>query len=197
MKTSILGAALAAALLAPGFAHAAADEGGLHGVVGMNLTGRGGDFATVYYTNGETYTLRAGQLFHLYGGLEYRLPDSGFALQANVGYHFDQAGGDNGDLRFSRVPVELIGLYKVAPSWRLGLGLRDATDARLHSSGATAMGDYRFKASVGEILQLEYLVSPSLGLDMRYVHEIYRLDGGGPGTSINGSHFGLGLAGYF
>ena len=39
----------------------------------------------------------------------------------------------------------------------------------------------------------EWLITPSMGLQLRYVHEKYKLDG----TTIDGSHGGLGFNYYF
>jgi hypothetical protein len=196
--TKILSCAvLGAALLAPAFAHAASDDSGLHPVVGVFLTGGGSKTVTVQYTNGDDYTMRAGQLFQLYGGVEYRVPDSGVAVQVNVGYHFDSAGGSNGDVRFTRYPVEAIALYQLAPQWRLGVGVRDATSAKLHGSGAANGIDANFNASLGAIVQAEWLPTPRWGVQLRYVHETYKLKDSTEDLRISGNHVGLGTAYYF
>jgi hypothetical protein len=197
MRKILSCAALGAALLAPAFAHAASDDSGLHPVVGVFLTGGGSKTVTVQYTNGDDYTMRAGQLFQLYGGVEYRVPDSGVAVQVNVGYHFDSAGGSNGDVRFTRYPVEAIALYQLAPQWRLGVGVRDATSAKLHGSGAANGIDANFNASLGAIVQAEWLPTPRWGVQLRYVHETYKLKDSTEDLRISGNHVGLGTAYYF
>ena len=57
----------------------------------------------------------------------------------------------------------------------------------------TDIGDYDFKSSLGGLVMGEWLVTPHMGLQLRYVHETFRLDG----ISYDGSHGGVGFNYYF
>ena len=196
MKQIIAVAALAAAALAPTLAHAGLDSGNpIHPLIGIALTGGGDKLSSVEFSNGGSKDITAGGLVHLYGGAEYHEKGSPIGFQATIGYHFDNTSADNGSQRFERFPIEAIALYDVAPKFRLGIGARYAMSAKFTSSGAGQIGDgdYNFKSQLGGLLMGEWLITPSMGLQLRYVHETYKLNG----FSIDGSHGGLGFNYYF
>ena len=200
MKQLFALATLAVSALVPTLAHAGLDsDNPVHPLVGLALTGGGDTLSHVDYTNGTSQDISAGGLVQFYGGVEYHEKGSPFGVQATLGYHVDDTHARNGDQRFDRFPLELIALYNVAPKFRLGAGLRYAMDAKLHTSGAGQLdngsggGDFNFKSQLGEILMGEWLITPSMGLQLRYVHETYKLDG----VSFDGSHGGLGFNYYF
>jgi hypothetical protein len=194
MKQIIALAALAASALAPTLAHAGLDSGNpVHPLVGIAITGGGDKLSTVDYTNGDSQDITAGGLVQLYGGVEFHQPGSPFAVQATFGYHVDSTHARNGNQQFSRWPIEAIALFNVAPKFRLGVGARYASSPKFTSDGAGHVGNADLKAQVGGILMGEWLFLPSMGVQLRYVHETYKLDG----ISIDGSHGGLGFNYYF
>ena len=205
MKQLIALATLAVSALAPTLAHAGLDsDNPVHPLVGIAITGGGDKLSTVDYTNGTSQDITAGGLVQLYGGVEFHQKDSPFGVQATFGYHVDSTHARNGEQKFSRWPIEVIGLYNVAPKFRLGLGLRYASSPKFTSDGAGYIGNADFKAQLGEILMGEWLITPSMGLQLRYVHENYKIGGycdntGAcvSGTTIDGSHGGLGFNYYF
>ena len=188
-------AILATAIAAPGLAQAAADDSGsgFRPLLGFQLTTGGDNLAKAEFTDGSSTTIRAGALVNVYGGAEYRFNGAPFAVQGSIGYHFHNASADNGSIRFERFPIELVGLWSPAQEFRLGLGLRYAAGARLVSSGAADIGSFDFKSSIAPLAMAEWLVTPSNGLQLRYVHETFKLNG----ISFDGSHVGLGYNYYF
>ena len=194
MKHITLVAALAAATLAPTLAQAAMDTSNpVHPLLGIALTGGGDKIASVEFQNGGSRDITAGGLVQVWGGVEYREQDSPFAVQGTIGYHFDNTSADNGSQRFERFPIELIALYSVTPHARVGVGARYAMSAKFKSSGAGDVGDFNFKSQLAPLLMGEWLITPSWGVQVRYVHETYKLNG----VSIDGSHGGVGLNYYF
>jgi hypothetical protein len=193
MKFASLCTALAVAALAPSFAHAAADDSGFHPLVGTAITYGGDDLATVEFESGGSRTIKAGNLVQIHAGAEYRVPNSPLSFEATIGYHFDNVSAENGSLRFDRFPIEAILLWAPEAHWRLGVGARYAMSARLSSSGASDIGNYDIKAQVGALLMGEWRITPSHGVQIRYVHETYKLNG----VSIDGSHAGVGYNYYF
>ena len=112
------------------------------------------------------------------------------------------AGLDNGNQRFSRWPLEAIALYSVAPQFRLGIGARYASSAKFTSDGAGYVGNADFSSRLGAVFMGEWLITPSMGLQLRYVNEKYKVDGidnnGDPvRATIDGSHGGIGFNYYF
>ena len=203
MKQLFATAALAAATLVPTLAHAGLDsDNPIHPLVGLALTGGGDKLASVEYDHGGSRDITAGGLVYVYGGVEYHQKGSPFGFQATVGYHFDNTSASNGDQRFQRWPIEAIALFNVAPKFRVGVGARYATSAKVTSDGAGYVGNADFKSQLGGVVLGEWLITPSMGLQLRYVSEKYKVkvnDGEGDVTeqNIDGSHGGIGFNYYF
>ena len=194
MKQIIALAALSAAAIVPTLAHAGLDTANpVHPLIGIAITGGGDKLSSVQFSNGGSRDITAGGLVQIWGGVEYHEQGSPFAFQGIFGYHFDNTSADNGSQRFERFPLELIALYSFDPKFRLGIGARYATSAKFRSSGAGNVGDFNFKSQLAPMLMGEWLINPSVGLQLRYVHETYKING----VSIDGSHGGVGVNYYF
>ena len=112
----------------------------------------GTDLATVYYTDGSSANVRAGQGLLLGLGGHYRpTKRSPWDVSLMAGYKFDRAGGDNGGVTFERVPVELIGSYQWENGIRLGAGPVYHTDVKLNGGGF--ISDIKYKSSFGGEVQ--------------------------------------------
>jgi len=196
MRSFKLATALAATALASGQAFAAADDNGnsFHPLVGVALTVGGDSLARVQFEGGDTRDVKAGNRVALWGGVEYRMPASQLAVQGTFGYHFDNTSASNGNIRFERFPIEASLLWSANAQWRLGGGLRYASNARLVSDGATDIGNHDFQSELAPLVMIEWLPAPKAGgIQLRYVHETYKING----VSIDGSHVGLGYNYYF
>ena len=204
MKPIIAPLALAAAALVPTLAHADLDsDNPIHPLIGVAVTDGGDKLSTVEYSNGYSKDITAGGLVQIYGGLEYHEKGSPIGFQGTIGYHFDNTSASNGNQRFQRWPIEGIVLFNVAPQFRLGAGLRYAAAAKFTSDGAGYVGNADFNSRLGAILMGEWLITPSMGLQLRYVNEKYKVKGvASDGTTpidatIDGSHGGIGFNYYF
>lgn len=190
MKSTLRSAAVLA-LAALGSLPALANDG-LRLMIGTAITGGGETLSTVIFTDGSSEKIKSGGLLHLFGGLEYRI--GSFTLQANVGYHVDDtSAASNGSVKFSRMPVELLGFWHVADDWRIGGGFRKAGSAKLSGSGAAAsVGRSTFSSKGGLVLQGETFFGSgqTISAYLRYVTEDYELRG----LSVSGNHVGLGVA---
>jgi hypothetical protein len=163
--------------------------------LGAGLTFGGETLATTYYDNGDSQDVTTGGLVDLRAGIEYRLTNSPVALQMAVAYHVGNTTAKNGSLKFSRFPVELVGMYDFGNQWRVGFGIRQATGAKVSASGdAVYQAGYgastSFKADTGALIQLEYRVSPQVGIQARYVKESYTVQDY-THQAIDGSHGGV------
>lgn len=195
--TKLAVAALALALVsisAQAQTDAPASEKKVRFLVGAGLTFGGDKLASAEYTDGSSQELHGGGLIALYAGVEYAVNPS-VSLQANIGYHVDQASADNGELRFERYPLELMAYYKVSDKWRAGAGVRIVNSPRFASSGAGDMGDFNFKNTSGAVIEAEYMASPRIGYKMRYVNEKYTPKAAP--VKVDGSHFGVMANFYF
>ena len=163
--------------------------------LGAGLAFGGKTLATAYYNNGDSQDVTTGGLVDLRAGIEYRLTNSPVALQMAVAYHVGNTTAKNGSLKFSRFPVELVGMYDFGNQWRVGFGIRQATGAKVSASGdAVYQAGYgastSFKADTGALIQLEYRVSPQVGIQARYVKESYTVQDY-THQAIDGSHGGV------
>ncbi|XYJ08242.1 hypothetical protein ACSUZJ_12545 [Telluria sp. B2] len=163
-------------------------------VLGAGLTFGGDKIATAYYEDGDEIDLRAGDMVAVQAGIDYRVSPE-FSLKATVGYHVDDASARNGDMRFQRVPFELLGYYHVTEKVRVGGGLRYVTGAEFRSSGAGDIGDYKFKNTTSAVAELEYMATPSIGVTLRYVNDEYEEKR--YGGKLKGDHVGAFANFYF
>lgn len=163
--------------------------------LGLGLTFGGEDLATAYYTSGSSQTVTTGGLLDLRMGLEYRLNGQPIAIQGVVAYHVDNATATNGDLRFARIPVELIAMYDLGSQWRVGVGMRKATGAKVTASGSATSAGFgsstNFKSNLGFLVTAEYMVTPQVGLQARYVNESYTIQFPSSQPKVDASHAGI------
>jgi hypothetical protein len=179
--------AVLATLAAAGGAHA--QYGGVRGILGMGLTTGGDTLASIQYTDGSTDDIRAGGLVHVYGGLEVRLTPQ-VTMQGTIGYQVDETSSNsNGSLRFSRYPVELLAHVQISPNVRVGGGVRFVNDAKVSGGGVLSGVEIDYASTTGGVIEGEYLVTPSIGLKLRFVGEKYTPSAGGP--SADGNHVGF------
>jgi opacity protein-like surface antigen len=189
---------LAAAALTFGAAmsaHAADVGSGFRFLVGAGLTFGGDTLITVPFTDGSHEDVKAGGIVHLYGGGEFRLGDQ-VALQATIGYHVnDTSAASNGSVRFTRIPVDLLAVYQLNDTIRLGVGAQFVSGAELKGSGVASNINAKFDSTTGVILEGEYLFSPKIGAKLRYVSEKFTPQN--TSTKIDGNQIGLMLNYYF
>jgi len=166
-----------------------AQQGGVRGILGIGLTTGGDTLASIQYTDGSTADIRAGGLVHFYGGLEVRLAPQ-LTMQGTVGYQVDDTGSySNGSLRFTRYPFEWLAHVQISPNVRVGGGLRFVTDAKVSGSGVLSGIEIDYGSTTGGVIEGEYLVTPNIGLKLRFVGEKYTPSAGGP--SADGNHVGF------
>ena len=83
----------------------------------------GGDnIAEVFYTNGTTQNIKAGQGVTLGAGAHYQPAASLFDFTATVGYKFVRTAASNANLGIDRVVVKLTGSYTLPNNFWLAAG---------------------------------------------------------------------------
>lgn len=182
-----LGAAQAQVVTAP------AAQGPARFLVGMGVSAGGDELASAHYTNGDDVNIHAGGVVYFSAGVDYRIAPQ-FSLQGTVNYHVDRANARNGDIKFERFPIELIGYYHPNPAWRIGGGVRYTTSPKLSGSGVASGMDVSFDNTTSAVIEAEYFLGPKLGVKLRYVNETFKSRGYG---DVDGSHVGLSANYYF
>jgi hypothetical protein len=162
-------------------------------LLGMGLSGGGDELASAHYTNGDNVNIHAGGLVYFTAGVDYHFTPA-FSLQGTVNYHVDRANAKNGDVKFERFPVELIGYYQPNPAWRVGGGVRYTSSPKLTGSGVASGMDISFDNTTSAVVEAEYFTSPKVGIKLRYVNETFKARGY---NDVDGSHIGLSANFYF
>lgn len=159
---------------------------------GIGVSGGGDKLVSGQYDDGSTVDIRAGGLVYLSAGIDYRLLPA-FSLQGTINYHVDDASAWNGDLRFERFPIELIGYYQPHPAFRIGGGVRYTVSPKLSSNGKAPEANASYANTTSAVAEAEYFVEPTCGIKLRYVHETFKARG----REIDGSHVGISANFYF
>jgi len=163
-------------------------------VIGAGVTKGGDHLATAVYDDGTEIKIRGGDGIVLLAGLDYRI-DPRFSVQGTLAYHADRANAHNADLRFERVPVELLGYYHVHAKVRAGGGLRYVTSTALIDRVPGGYGDFHFKDTTSPVAEIEFLYSPRIGFKLRYVNDKFKEERSG--APVKGDHVGLLVNAYF
>lgn len=184
-----------ASLLAMTAAHAQQTTAApLRFMVGAGLSVGGDNLATVEYTDGHSEDLKAGGVLYLTAGADYRISED-FSLQGTINYHVNNSTGDNGDIRFQRFPVELIGYYHINPQWRVGAGVRYTSKPKVSSSGVLDGMDFEFDNTTSGLVEAEYFYNAKFGVKVRYVNETFKKSG--YRGEVSGKHVGISANYYF
>ena len=140
------------------------------------LSGGGDTLARVQFADGSSESIRAGGLIHLAAGVVLQAPQSPLALQATIGWQADSVNASNGDITFTRYPIELLGFWHGAPGWRFGGGMRLVNGAELESDVNGFRDTVTYKDTVGLVLEAGVKVFPGGWLNLRYTAEDYEPD---------------------
>jgi hypothetical protein len=116
----------------------------------------GGDkIADIYFTNGETQSVRAGQGISLAAGGQLQIPGAEkWLLRSTVGFKYVTTAADNAHIRLTRVPIVVSGSYMATQKLRFGAGLSMHTGIRFKTDGLG--DDYKFKGANGPIFEISY-----------------------------------------
>jgi len=162
-------------------------------LAGLGISAGGDDLATAQYTNGHSQDIKAGSGVYFTVGADYRLNQQ-FSVQGTFNFHVDDSTASNGNIKFQRFPIEVLGYYHLNNDWRIGGGLRYVMDPKLSSSGVASGIDAKFDNTTSAVAEVEYFWTPQIGMKMRYVKETFK----GQGLrDVKANHFGISGNYYF
>jgi hypothetical protein len=152
----------------------------------------GGDkLAGATFTNGSSDSIKAGELLYFGGGISILADSKEIETELTISYKFDQINASNGDIKFTRYPLDALVFYRF-PKFRLGGGLTYHLNPKLSSSGAGAgAGNAKFDDSLGLVLQADYLITQKLSVGGRYTSVKYKVGGASFDGSAVGVTFGM------
>jgi hypothetical protein len=184
----------------PTYAQNIATKPGAHLVLIAGITFGGDTIATAKYTDGTSKNVTGGGLAQFGLGMSYQFENTPLALLLSANYHYHTAAASNGDITFSRVPVELLAYYTGVERCRFGAGVRvvNSPEATVTINGSSQKET--FDNTTGAVAEFGYKMAPSTWLNLRYVSEKYQgntYTSSGGTTSLkgttpkDGSHFGV------
>jgi hypothetical protein len=153
-------------------------------VLGAAVELGGDDLVRVFYRNGDTQTIRAGQGGTVGGGIHYRPVALPIDFAATVGYKFVRTAANNTDLGVNRVVIELTGTVPVGNHFWVTAGPVWHTSTKLDGDGF--IPSVNFDDAVGGMVGFGWR-----WVGVRYTNIKYR----GPFTgSVDASSGGISLA---
>jgi hypothetical protein len=135
-------------------------------LLGVGVSGGGDKLASGQYEDGSTADIRAGGLLYLTAGIDYHIVPE-LSLQGTINYHVDDASAWNGDFRFERFPIELIGYYQPNPVFRVGGGVRYTVSPKLSSNGNAPEANASYANTTSAVVEAEYFLEPDCGIKLQ------------------------------
>jgi len=142
----------------------------------------GDEVAEVTFTDGGTQKMYAGQGGSIAFGVLLRpRQDSPLDFRATLGYKFVTTAGDNASITLTRIPMELIATYRVAPDWTVGGGVARHTGIQFNGDGFAP--DFSFDDAMGPTIEVAWRGVALSYTAMSYTDEV--------GNDYNASAIGL------
>ncbi len=135
-----------------GYSHSYAQE--LNGYSGAKFLVEGGiefggdELLKVFFDNGNDQTMYAGQGGYLAVGGEFNFKSiPAFMIRGTVGYKYVTTAANNANIRLTRIPINLVGYYKINEDFRIGAG--PTTHQLIRFKGDGFVPDADFTSGLG------------------------------------------------
>lgn len=124
-------------------------------LVGGALSMGGDRVAEVYFTNGGSQSVKAGQGISVAVGGEFQIPKvEKLLLRATVGYKYVTTAADNAHIRLTRVPLDFTANWMLMDRLRIGAGI--AMHRAIQLKADEIGQDIRFKGASGPTFEVAY-----------------------------------------
>jgi len=151
----------------------------------------GGDtLVTVEFTDGSRQSIKANELLSLGGGVSIVNDAGDIEAELSLSYKFAVVTASNGDVTFSRFPLDAMVFYRL-PELRLGGGLTYHLGPELKGSGVVSGLNVSFDDALGLLLQADYRITPKINLGIRYTSLDYKLHVGGASATARSNGVGV------
>jgi hypothetical protein len=172
---------------------------------------KGGDvlFSSSEINSGGYQHVYAGNFMQVGAGAMWTSPTLPISVGLSLNYHTDDTTWESAHATFKRWPIEAIGyLLSEDRKWRMGLGARYVTGARLvHSFPNLTIdckaGYVKFDETLSPVAEVGWGLTKSVWANFRVVKETYKVkdrgcegtfaDYWGFGDKVNGSHIGANI----
>ena len=143
----------------------------------------GGDtMVTAVFVDGSSETIKANEGVYLGGGAAIITDARDWEFHVTLGYKFTMIDATNGDVEWTRFPLEALAFYRFQKV-RLGGGLTYHLSPKLEGSGVVGGLNVTFKDAAGAVLQADWLVTDALALGLRYTAIEYDAKGAFTGSA--------------
>ena len=163
------------------------DSGSTKFVLEAGLHAGGDKLATVYFTDGSSKTINAGDGLSLSLGAKLGLSETMSAV-ITYGIKEDKVSASDGDISFTRNPLDALLLFK-SDKWQYGAGLTYHTGVKFKVATAYTNYTVDFKSALGAILDARYFFSDSAYVGGRYTIINYETET--TGKSFSGNSIGV------
>lgn len=128
----------------------------------------GGDtLVTALFVGGDTDTIKANEGFYFGAGVSILNEPRDIEVELTFSYKTGFIFADNGDVEWTRLPVEALVFYRF-PQVRLGGGLTLHLNPKLRTSGLPSDVNVGFDDALGLVLQADYRFTDKMTLGLRY-----------------------------
>jgi hypothetical protein len=146
----------------------------------------GDEIAEVYFTNGNSQGVKAGQGISLGIGGQYQIPGAEkLLLRGTVGIKYVTTAADNAHIRLTRFPIHLNANWMITNKLLIGAGLASHRAIRFKADGVG--DDVKFFPANGPRFEVSYA-----GIGLTYTAMKYKEQGN---ASFSANSIGLSLTG--
>lgn len=152
----------------------------------------GDEMVEVFFDDGESDEINAGELLYVAGGLIVQTAprlNEHLETQLTIGWKFDSVDAENGDVTFSRFPLEALQFVKNG-RWRFGGGLTYHLNPTLEGDGVVGDLDVEFDDALGVVAQVDFAANNHLLIGGRLTFIDYEIDDV-DAESVDGNSFGI------
>lgn len=150
----------------------------------------GGDkLATVNFLDGESQSMDAGGMISLAAGLKSEIV-KGLELRTTIGIKFDNITASNGEVDFTRFPVNAM-LVKKGEVFSIGIGATYHLNPEFKASGFTGGYTASYNNALGFIAEVDYALNEKAYLGLKATAIDYEINGIFTSTKINGNSIGV------
>ena len=115
----------------------------------------GDDILEVFFTNGESQTITAGQGGYISVGGQLDFSSIDFLmLRGSVGIKYVTTAADNANIRLTRIPINLTAFWKITDDIRLGVGGISYQGIKLNGDGF--LPDTQYTSPLGAKIEFGY-----------------------------------------
>jgi hypothetical protein len=149
----------------------------------------GGDrVAEIYFTNGDTQSVNAGQGGTISAGLQYQHPKlEKLLLRASLGIKYVTTQADNAHIRLTRLPAITTANWMITEKIRIGAGLAMHRNIKFNADGIGP--NLKFSPASGPVFEIAYR-----GIGLSYTSMMYKDQ---LGQSYSANAFGVTFSGVF